>query len=353
MKDMKSSRIHILKFLSDVKIGKEKVQDIHGLGVKGFDLFNRTASDLTADEFKAQLDYLEEKFLIERKPSRMPPAATKEGELKLGFYKITADGIDMIEDGNEHPSKEISGVYQNDLKGTQNDLKGTELDIFISHSSADKTFVEKLIALLRSSLNISPQRIRCSSVDGFRLSIGVNIEEQLRKEVYDAEILIGVITPSSMKSAYVLFELGARWGAKKKMFPVLACGADPSILGGPLKAVNSLDCTSVSQIHQLIDEISNTLQVSKESPALYQNQVDELIKLNAEMKTPSTSQNGHNSLIFEDGVYWKQNGDKRDGPFCQLCWDRDHRLLRLAQEKVDDGEKTVNHRFCRSCNSNY
>lgn len=346
MKNLKSTRMNILKFLSDVKIGKEKVQDIHGLGVKGFDLFNRIGSDLIANEFKAQLDYLEEKFLIERKPVRMPLAANKEDELKLAFYKITANGTDMIEEENENSSKEKNGM-------NQNNSKVSELDIFISHSSSDTIFVEKLIELLRSSLNISAQRIRCSSVDGYRLSVGVNTDEQLRKEVHDAEILIGVITPFSMKSAYVLFGLGARWGAKRKMFPVLACGADPSILGGPLKAVNSLDCNSVSQIHQLIDEISNTLQISKESPALYQNQIDQLIKANDEMKLRSKSQNGHNGLIFDDGVYWKKNGEKIDGPFCQLCWDRDQKLLRLSQEKVDDGENIVNHRFCRSCKSNY
>lgn len=343
---MKSTRIHILKFLSDVKIGKEKVQDIHGLGVKGFDLFNRIGSDLTANEFKAQLDYLEDKFLIERKPERMPPVATKEDELNLAFYKIKADGIDMVEKETEHPSKETNG-------SNQNYSKASELDIFISHSSSDTAFVEKLIDLLRSSLNISAQRIRCSSVDGYRLSVGVNTDEQLRKEVHDAEILIGVITPYSMKSAYVLFELGARWGAKKKLFPILACGAEPSILGGPLKAVNSLDCNSASQIHQLIDEISKTLNISKESPASYQNQIDQLIKTNVERKPPSISQNDHNSLIFKDGVYWKQNGAELDGPFCQLCWDRDNNLLRLAHEEVDDGEKIVNHRFCRSCNSTY
>ena len=316
MKNLKSARTNILKFLSDVKIGKEKVQDIHGLGVKGFDLFNRIGSDLTANEFKAQLDYLEEKFLIERKPARMPPAANKEDELKLAFYKITASGTDTIEEENENLSKEKN--YMN-----LNNSKVSELDIFISHSSSDTIFVEKLIELLRLSLNISAQRIRCSSVDGYRLSVGVNTDEQLRKEVHDAEILIGVITPFSMSSAYVLFELGARWGTKRKMFPILACGADPSILGGPLKAVNSLDCNSVSQIHQLIDESSNALKISKESPALYQNHIDQLIKVNNELKLRSKFQNGRDGLIFEDGVYWKNIGEKLDGPFCQLCWDRD------------------------------
>ncbi len=346
MINLKTSRINILKFLSDVRIGKEKVQDFQGLGVKGLDLLDRIGFDLTPSEFKAQLDYLEEKLLVERKPDRMPLTAHKKDELKLAFYRITANGTDMLEAESENTSKERNGLRQNNSKVS-------ELDIFISHSSSDTIFAEKLIELFRSSLNIPAQRIRCSSVDGYRLSVGVNTDEQLRKEVHDAQILIGVITPISVKSAYVLFELGARWGAKKKMFPVLACGADPSILGGPLKAINSLDCNSGSQIHQLIDEISNTLQISKESAALYQHQIDQLIKVSDELKSSSKSLSSDNSMVFNDGVYWKQNGEKLDGPFCQLCWDKDQKLLRLSYEKVDDGEKIIDHRFCRSCKSNY
>lgn len=345
MNNLKSIRMKILEFLSDVKIGKEKVKDVHGLGANGSDIFNRIGSNLTANEFKAQLDFLEEKLLINRKPDRMPPTANKEDELKLAFYKITANGTDMIELESDVPSQEGN----NNLK----ESKVSELDVFISHSSSDTKFVEKLIDLLRSSFNIPAKRIRCSSVDGYRLSVGAVTDEQLRREVHDAKILIGVITPYSMKSAYVLFELGARWGANKKMFPILACGARPSILGGPLKTINSLDCDNVSQIHQLIDEISNVLQIPKESAASYQNKVDQLIQASNELKLHSIAANNENDLIYKDGVYWKKNGENLDGPFCQLCWDRDQKLLRLSHEKVDDGEKVVDHRFCRSCKSNY
>ena len=156
-----------------------------------------------------------------------------------------------------------------------------------------------------------------------------------------------------MKSAYVLFEIGARWGAKKKMFSILACGADSSVLSGPLKTINSLSCDNVSQIHQLIDEISDVLQIQKESTASYQNKINQLIKASNEIKSDSISADKESSLTYQDGVYWQKNGEKQDGPFCQLCWDRDQKLLRLSHEKVDDGEKVVDHRFCRSCKSNY
>lgn len=229
----------------------------------------------------------------------------------------------------------------------------SELDIFISHSSSDSVFVEKLIELLRSALNISSQRIRCTSVDGYRLSIGANTDDQLRKEVYDAKILIGVITPSSMNSAYVLFELGARWGAKKITFPILACGADPSILGGPLKAINILNCDSTAQVHQVIDELSAKLKIPKEATATYQNKIEQLVKTSHELKEKLKSTKDEEIPIFKDGVYWKKIGDKLDGPFCQLCWDKDKKLVRLGHDKVFDGETTVDHRFCRACKSNY
>ncbi len=87
-----------------------------------------------------------------------------------------------------------------------------ELDIFISHSSNDKEIASNLIDLLITSLRIDPEMIRCTSVEGYKLEGGVNTDEQLRKEIFKSKVLIGIISKESLKSHYVLFELGARWG---------------------------------------------------------------------------------------------------------------------------------------------
>ena len=89
----------------------------------------------------------------------------------------------------------------------------TSMKIFISHSSFDVEFAKLLIDLMRKSLNLRSTDIRCSSVDGYRLPGGVPTDQSLRAEVHDAELVIGLITPNSLKSIYVSFELGARWGA--------------------------------------------------------------------------------------------------------------------------------------------
>lgn len=36
-----------------------------------------------------------------------------------------------------------------------------------------------------------------------------------------------------------------------------------------------------------------------------------------------------NALTFDGEVYWLRDGDKKEGPFCQKCYDKDDKLVRL------------------------
>lgn len=49
MDSLKSIRLKILAFLSDVKSEKETVKDIHDLGANGWDIFKRVGSNLTTN----------------------------------------------------------------------------------------------------------------------------------------------------------------------------------------------------------------------------------------------------------------------------------------------------------------
>lgn len=151
-----------------------------------------------------------------------------------------------------------------------------DLDVFISHSSRDTHIAEALIDLLQSGANVPSSRIRCTSVDGYRLPGGAKTDEQLRLEVRAATVFIGLITHQSVQSTYVLFELGARWGAGLHMAPVLAAGASPKLLGGPLAGRNALDCSNSSQMHQLVGEVAKLLGYTPASPMVYDRYVKQL-----------------------------------------------------------------------------
>ena len=51
------------------------------------------------------------------------------------------------------------------------------------------------------------------------------------------------------------------------------------------------------------------------------------------------------SLNFEKGVYYLQEDRKKSGPYCQRCYDKDAKLVRLQ----DDGD----HWFCYGCSHGY
>ena len=71
--------------------------------------------------------------------------------------------------------------------------KETELDIFISHSGQDQQIASVLIDLLRTAMDIPPKRIRCTSVDGYRLPGGASTDDQLKREVRETKCFIASV----------------------------------------------------------------------------------------------------------------------------------------------------------------
>lgn len=143
------------------------------------------------------------------------------------------------------------------------------MKIFVSHSRADNQIAEAFVGLLRAALPLSSKDIRCTSVDGYKLEAGTNSDEQLRQEVFEAQAFLALLSPISIQSIYVMFELGARWGAKRYLAPVTVAGLPPSALKAPLSAIHAVTGTSEGDLHQLIDTLSERLDLTAERPAAY------------------------------------------------------------------------------------
>ena len=162
--------------------------------------------------------------------------------------------------------------------------------LFISHSSRDREMAGLLVDLFRSALNLAAQDIRCTSVDGHRLAGGQETDRTLRAEIRDCEAFVGLISEASIESAYVLFELGARWGVERHLLPLLAPNADRSLLKGPLSGINALSCENSADLHQMIQELSEILGLRPEAPPTYQRRIDEILSLVVRSTAPSTEE---------------------------------------------------------------
>lgn len=203
----------------------------------------------------------------------------------------------------------------------------TKMDIFISHSSQDADTAKLLIDLLKTSLNLSSSKIRCTSVNGYRLPAGASTDEVLKKEVHESKVLIGLISPNSINSAYVLFELGARWGASLSLIPLITSELGSELLKGPLSGINSLNCCETAQLQQLISDLKAELKITGESPEVYQDKIELLVNHSLKELLPNneTNKSSGKQTIKKPNNSSEKNDDEIKS-YCEKQWPDDYSM---------------------------
>lgn len=160
-------------------------------------------------------------------------------------------------------------------------LESSKTQIFISHSNHDEIVAAALTELLKNALEIDPETILCTSVEGHGLPVGAKTEDVLKSELLGARCFIALLSPASLSSIWVLFEIGARWGGNKHLAPVLAGGLSFDQLRGPLPGINAFSCNSDSQLQRLIYDVSQLLGVRIRRADLYAAHLRRLMEVSS------------------------------------------------------------------------
>jgi hypothetical protein len=135
--------------------------------------------------------------------------------------------------------------------------------VFISHRHKDEDVVRALVSVLESYYEISSGDMRCTSVYPYKLSPGDKTSDRLRSEIKAAEVVLGIISPESQDSKYVLAELGAAWGCGVPTFPLLIRGATYADVPSPLDERSCLDLGSGASCIQCIQAIGRVTSLKR------------------------------------------------------------------------------------------
>jgi regulator of replication initiation timing len=105
-------------------------------------------------------------------------------------------------------------------------------------------------------------------------------------------------------------------------------------------------------IEKLINEhgsstiLKERLELLKDQISALEKENDTLKSENAILKDKIKHLESKQNIIFEIPFYWIITGEKKDGPFCQRCFDKDNKLIRL-QNNVDGSF------ICNVCHNSY
>lgn len=130
------------------------------------------------------------------------------------------------------------------------------IDVFISHSHNDKVLAEAVTQLLRDTVDLNGGKIRCTSTYGADLAIGSKFAKQLRRDIKASEVILAILSVSSIASQFCMVELGAAWGLKKPIKPLLAPGFDGLAFRHPFSDLHFLHWNSETDWIKLLEEIA-------------------------------------------------------------------------------------------------
>ena len=101
---------------------------------------------------------------------------TEWDRVMAGFrLPVVGPTVDIGEGAARSQAQFNADKSQRDAAQTESKIIGHQgLLVFISHSSKDAELAQALIDLLKDALGLTANQIRCSSVDGYRLPVGVN-----------------------------------------------------------------------------------------------------------------------------------------------------------------------------------
>lgn len=128
--------------------------------------------------------------------------------------------------------------------------------LFVSHAKEDEILATAFVAFVRDCIDIPRAAIRCTSVAGHKLETGANAPSALLAELRGAPCAVGLITTSSAQSAWVQFELGARWALNRHVATVLGPDLGFDLLPGPLRDAHATTVDDVPGLLQLIEELA-------------------------------------------------------------------------------------------------
>lgn len=224
-----------------------------------------------------------------------PPSALELASESYGMFssalrqqlRILRAVVDQVQKEVSMTSPAFPSQSESGSSATSSPM--STIKIFVSHSAEDAAIAKAFRNLVEASLILPDKALRCTSVEGNRLSPGDPGVEKLRDEIVGCQVVIGLLTEKSLDSGFVIMELGAAWGHRRITCPVLAPWVDFKRIPGPLQHTHAIRWDNQSDLGELIDVIHRATGFEKRSMGKVVAALSEFVATASQVLPPNSA----------------------------------------------------------------
>jgi hypothetical protein len=133
------------------------------------------------------------------------------------------------------------------------------VQLFVSHDHDDVALAGALVTAIEIAFEVPRGAIRCTSVPGYQLGFGDRAADMLRQDLRGAIVVLALLTPASLKSTWVMFELGAAWVLAANTIPLLAHGVSAADLPAALQGSVAGELAEPATGQRFLDQLAQLL----------------------------------------------------------------------------------------------
>lgn len=149
--------------------------------------------------------------------------------------------------------------------------------IFISHSSFDSKYVEKIIDLLEI-IGVPSGKIFCSSFEGYGVQLGNDFLEYIKKELNNQVFVIFILSDNFYSSTISLCEMGATWVKTNKHLPILIPPFDYKDIKGVIPTTHGMKINEKEKYNSLKDTIEELLEIKPINNSVWERKRDNILR---------------------------------------------------------------------------
>lgn len=149
--------------------------------------------------------------------------------------------------------------------------------IFISHSSLDSKYVEKIIDLLET-IGVPSEKIFCSSFEGYGVKLGKDFLAYLKDELDNDILVIFILSNNFYSSVICLCEMGATWIKTNDHIPILIPPFEYSDIKGVIPTTHGMKIDEKERYNSLKEIIEKNFNISPINNSVWERKRDNHLK---------------------------------------------------------------------------